>query len=129
MAHFYGTMSGGSSRAYTKRGHKTNGIQATVEGYNSGVEVACFYDAGLSRDIFVVRITEGTNGPSNYKTVGKVIEGQGWEPVGMVDMLLDYIKSNALLPEVEVALLAKISERNHVAHTTVVPEDTSRFRR
>ena len=66
MAHFRATVQGGRGSA-SRLGHKTSGIEARVNGWNSGVYVYGYHKDG--KDYFRVEL----NGGSGYGGGGKII--------------------------------------------------------
>ena len=78
MSHFYGIMTG-SGKPKTCRGHKTEGLKANIEGWNSGIQIKAVYDEKEDRDIFTVYQTSGSNGSGLAVELGK-LEGAKFTP-------------------------------------------------
>ena len=78
MSHFYGIMAG-SGKPKTCRGHKTEGLKAKVNGWNSGIKIEAVYDEKEDKDIFTVYQTSGSNGSGLMVELGK-LEGRKFIP-------------------------------------------------
>lgn len=61
MAHFYGQIKGNRGEA-TRIGHKTSGLEASVNGWRIGCEVFIQYDARRMLDVVTVWKTNGSAG-------------------------------------------------------------------
>lgn len=61
MAHFYMTVNNGRSDK-TMTGHKTNGIEAHIRGWNVGARVSIRYNPATDTDEVTVYKTAGSNG-------------------------------------------------------------------
>jgi len=59
VAHFRATIQGMRGMA-SRLGSKETGIRATINGWDSGIDVECFYDKTEETDIFVVTLTSGS---------------------------------------------------------------------
>jgi len=83
MAQYIGFLQGGKGEA-SRLGHKTSGLTATVNGWNSGVKVYAFYCDERKRDVIRVEATTGSK-----QTGRKVIIGEVMEQDGQVIFILD----------------------------------------
>lgn len=61
MAHFYGSMDGSARTTATRCGTEGSGITAHIRGWASGVEIDGYHDTDTGRDVFIVRMTGGSN--------------------------------------------------------------------
>jgi hypothetical protein len=71
MAQYRGTIQG-TRGAVSRLGHKTSGLHATVNGWNSGVKVCASYDAKFDRDVFEIYLTTGSNARGGMQKIGEV---------------------------------------------------------
>jgi len=69
MAQFYATINSGRRATTTKTGHKTTGLDATVNGWNKGVRVLARYNEEKQRDEFFIYQTSGSNGQTADKLI------------------------------------------------------------
>ena len=76
MAQFRGWMQG--QRGGTSRlGSKRSGLQATVDGWDAGIEVRAVWDEILGVDVFYVYATGGSNGRGGLKLIFSLRDIQG----------------------------------------------------
>jgi hypothetical protein len=61
MAHFYGSMDGSARTTATRCGTKSSGITAHIRGWDNGVEISGYHDTDTGNDVFIIRMTGGSN--------------------------------------------------------------------
>ena len=66
MARFYGTMTGAARSGVSRIGGEQSGVTAHVRGWDIGGKVDVHDRKG--KDVVLLRVTGGTNGPSCYET-------------------------------------------------------------
>lgn len=73
MAQFYAEIHGNRGPA-TRMGTKQSGMFAHVRGWNVGVEVYCYHDAAINKDVIIVTRTGGSNGYGNRQEITRLVE-------------------------------------------------------
>ena len=73
MAHFRATVQGNRGEA-SRLGTKGSGINAHIDGWNSGIRVVAFYNEANKRDEFSLYFTSGSNGYGTSVSIGRVYE-------------------------------------------------------
>ena len=71
MAHFIGKVQGNRGVA-SRLGSVSSGIEATINGWNLGIEVIARVEEG--KDVFLVYKTSGSNGHKQSEFIGKFVE-------------------------------------------------------
>jgi len=74
MSQFYGTMQGSKS-AKTCQGHKTQGLDATINGWGKGVRVRATYNEATEREEFAIFETTGSNRSGSDKLIQVIKSG------------------------------------------------------
>jgi len=74
MAHFIGYVAGGRGTA-SRVGHKTTGLTANINGWNSGVRVEAKFDKELCVDRFEIYATTGSGYGDAEGLIGYVVDG------------------------------------------------------
>ena len=71
MAQFRAVIQGMRGEA-SRLGGKTSGIQASINGWSSGISVNGYFDEKLQTDVFVVTLNEGNGyNAGRHKEIGR----------------------------------------------------------
>lgn len=71
MAHFYSKIKGQKGEA-TRCGGKTSGMDASVNGWESGIRVRAGYDSLNDKDVFYIYATYGSHASGKEKLISIV---------------------------------------------------------
>jgi len=75
MAQFIGKMTSSRGNDVTRLGHKTSGLDVSLNGWNAGVRVLARYDEEFKDDVFTLIQTSGSNGNGVAVELGHIIKG------------------------------------------------------
>ena len=74
MSQFYGKMDGGRA-VKTCQGHKTQGLDATINGWSKGIRVRATYNEATEREEFAIYETTGSNRSGSDKLIQVIKSG------------------------------------------------------
>jgi len=70
LGHFRAIIQG-QRGPVSRLGSKKSGVQASVNGWNVGVDVSAYYDEKKQCDVIVVELTGGSNARFSRKEIGR----------------------------------------------------------